>query len=86
MVAKLAASGWWGVWEGCAILLVDASGKGPNTADIPIEMGIDVVITESEISPIALEYPREREIPVISSSEIEKLKPERRLEAVTVYF
>ena len=55
-------------------MLVDASSGGPNTADLLIEMGIDVVITESEMAPVALEYLREREIPVLSSSEIDVKK------------
>ncbi|HWQ18213.1 MAG TPA: DUF460 domain-containing protein [Methanotrichaceae archaeon] len=66
----LAASERWGIGKGDLILLEDASGGGPKAADLLIERGIEAIITDSEMAPTALEYLRERGIPVFSSSQV----------------
>lgn len=65
------ASERWGVEKGDVVLLVDASGGGPNTADLLIERGIQAVMTDSEMAPAVREYFYEKGIPVFSSSEVQ---------------
>lgn len=61
----------WGVEKGDVVLLEDASGGGPNTADLLIERGIQAVITDSEMAPAVREYFYEKGIPVFSSREVQ---------------
>lgn len=61
----------WRVEKGDVVLLQDASGGGPNTADLLIERGIQAVITDSEMAPAVREYFYEKGIPVFSSREVQ---------------
>lgn len=69
--AIVAAAESFGLEKGDFVLLVNASGGGPNTADLLIERGIAAVITDGEMVPAAREHLQERGIPVFTSREIE---------------
>lgn len=69
--AIVAAAERFGLEKGDFVLLVNASGGGPNTADLLIERGIAAVITDGEMVPAAREHLQERGIPVFTSREIE---------------
>ena len=49
----------------------DASGGGPNTADLLIDRGIEAIIAGSEMSPAILEHFNERGLPVFSDGEVQ---------------
>lgn len=69
--AIVAAAERFGLEKGDFVLLVNASGGGPNTADLLIERGIAAVITDGEMVPAAREHLQEKGIPVFTSREIE---------------
>lgn len=69
--AIAAASERWGIEKGDVMLLEDASGGGPNTADLLVERGIKAVITDSDMAPAVREYFSENGIPVFSSKEVQ---------------
>ena len=69
--AIIAASERWGIEKGDVIHLEDASGGGPNTADLLIEREIKAVITDSDMAPEVREYFYEKGIPVFSSKEVQ---------------
>jgi predicted RNase H-like nuclease (RuvC/YqgF family) len=50
----------FGLEKGDFVLLVNASGGGPNTADLLIERGIATVITDGEMVPAAREHLQEK--------------------------
>jgi predicted RNase H-like nuclease (RuvC/YqgF family) len=66
----LAAAERFGFEKGDVVLLENASGGGPNTADLLIENGILAVITDSDMSPAVREYFYEKGIPVFSSKDV----------------
>jgi hypothetical protein len=53
------------------VFIEDASGGGPNTADLLIDRGVEAVVAGSEMSPAILEHFNDRELPVFSSHEIQ---------------
>lgn len=69
--AIVAASDRWGIEKGDVVMLEDASGGGPNTADLLIERGIEAVITDSDMAHAVREYFYEKGIPVFSSKEVQ---------------
>jgi uncharacterized protein len=68
--AIAAASARWGLEKGDLVFIEDASGGGPNTADLLIDRGIEAVVAGSEMSPAILEHFNDRELPIFSSQEI----------------
>jgi predicted RNase H-like nuclease (RuvC/YqgF family) len=52
------------------VMLEDASGGGSNTADLLVERGIEVIITDSEMAPNIRDYLYDKGIPVFSSHEV----------------
>ena len=69
--AITAASARWGLEKGDMVFIEDASGGGPNTADLLIDRGVEAVVAGSEMSPAILEHFNDRELPVFSSHEIQ---------------
>lgn len=69
--AVIAASERWGIGEGDMVFMEDASGGGPNTADLLIDLGIEAIIAGSEMSPAILEHFNDRGLPVFSASEVQ---------------
>jgi uncharacterized protein len=69
--AIVTAAERFGLEKGDFVLLVNASGGGPNTADLLIERGIAAVITDGDMVPAAREHLQEKGIPVFTSREIE---------------
>jgi hypothetical protein len=65
--AIIAAAERFGLEKGDFVFLVNASGGGPNTADLLIERGIAAIITDGEMVPAAREHLQEKGIPVFSS-------------------
>jgi predicted RNase H-like nuclease (RuvC/YqgF family) len=65
-----AAAERFGFEKGDVVLLENASGGGPNTADLLIETGAAAVITDSDMSPSVREYFYEKGIPVFSSKDV----------------
>ncbi len=76
--AVLAASERWSIDEGDMILLADPTGGGPNTADLLIDRGISLVVTDGEMVPSVKEYFNEKGVPVFSSRDV----PIHRLDGV----
>jgi predicted RNase H-like nuclease (RuvC/YqgF family) len=68
--AVMAAAERWGIDEGDLVLIEDASGGGPNTADLLIERGVEAVIAGSEMSPAILEHFSDKGLPVFSTQDI----------------
>jgi predicted RNase H-like nuclease (RuvC/YqgF family) len=68
--AIMAAAERWGIDKGDLVLIEDASGGGPNTADLLIERGIEALIAGSEMSPAILEHFSDKGLPVFSTREI----------------
>jgi predicted RNase H-like nuclease (RuvC/YqgF family) len=68
--AIMAAAERWGIDKGDLVLIEDASGGGPNTADLLIEREVDAIIVGSEMSPAILEYFSNKGLPVFSTQEI----------------
>lgn len=69
--AVTAASERWGIEEEDMVFIEDASGGGPNTADLLIDLGIEAIIAGSEMSPAILEHFNDRGLPVFSASEVQ---------------
>lgn len=69
--AIIAAAERFGLEKGDFVLLVNASGGGPNTADLLIDRGIAAIITDGEMVPAAREHLQEKGIPVFRGQEIE---------------
>lgn len=69
--AVIAASERWGIEKGDIVFIENASGGGPNTADLLIDRGIEAIIAGSEMSPSILEHFNDRGLPVFSASEIQ---------------
>jgi predicted RNase H-like nuclease (RuvC/YqgF family) len=68
--AIAATSERFGIEKGDVVLLENASGGGPNTADLLIERGAIAVITDGDMSPAVREYFYEKGIPVFSSNDV----------------
>ncbi len=68
--AIVAAAERFGLEKGDFVLLMNASGGGPNTADLLIERGIAAIITDGEMVPATREHLQEKGIPVFTSREI----------------
>jgi predicted RNase H-like nuclease (RuvC/YqgF family) len=68
--AVMSASERWGIESGDIILIEDASGGGPNTADMLIDQGVEAIIIGSDMSPAILEHFSDKRLPVFSSQEI----------------
>lgn len=66
-----AASARWGIETGDIVFIEEASGGGPNTADLLIDRGIEAVIAGSEISPAIMEHFDDRGLPVFSRQDIQ---------------
>jgi predicted RNase H-like nuclease (RuvC/YqgF family) len=69
--AVIAASERWGIEKGDIVFIEDASGGGPNTADLLIDLGIEAIIAGKEMSPAILEHFNDRGLPVFSIEEIQ---------------
>ena len=69
--AVIAASVRWGIEKGDMVLIEDASGGGPNTADLLINREIEALIVGSEMSPAILEHFNDRGLPVFSANEVQ---------------
>ncbi len=69
--AVIAASERWGIEKGDMVFIEDASGGGPNTADLLIDRGIEAIIVGSEMSPAILEHFDDRGLPVFSAREVQ---------------
>jgi len=69
--AIVAASERWGIENDDVVLLENASGGGPNTADLLIERCIKAVITDSDMAHAVREYFYEKGIPVFSSKDVQ---------------
>jgi uncharacterized protein len=69
--AVIAASERWGIDKGDMVFIEDASGGGPNTADLLIDRGIEAIIAGSEMSPAILEHFNDRGLPVFSAREVQ---------------
>ena len=67
----MAASERWGIEKGDMVLIEDASGGGPNTADLLINREIEALIVGSEMSPAILEHFNDRGLPVFSANEVQ---------------
>ena len=67
----MAASERWGIEKGDMVLIADASGGGPNTADLLINREIEALIVGSEMSPTILEHFNDRGLPVFSANEVQ---------------
>jgi predicted RNase H-like nuclease (RuvC/YqgF family) len=67
----MAASERWGIEKGDMVLIADASGGGPNTADLLINREIEALIVGSEMSPAILEHFNDRGLPVFSANEVQ---------------
>jgi predicted RNase H-like nuclease (RuvC/YqgF family) len=72
--AIMAASERWGIEKGDIVFIDDASGGGPNTADLLIDRGIEAMIAGSEISPAILEHFNDKGLPVFSADEVQVQK------------
>jgi predicted RNase H-like nuclease (RuvC/YqgF family) len=68
--AILAAAERWSLGEGDIILLKNASGGGPNTADLLVQMGVLAVITQGEMPLKTKEYLSQKGIPVFSEGSL----------------
>jgi predicted RNase H-like nuclease (RuvC/YqgF family) len=62
------------------VLLKDASGGGPHTADILIEKEVEAIIIESEMDSSVRDYFMDHDIPVLSSREV----PVKRVSGVAL--
>jgi predicted RNase H-like nuclease (RuvC/YqgF family) len=69
--AVIAASERWGIEKGDMVFIEDASGGGPNTADLLIDRGIEAIIAGSEMSPAILKHFNDRGLPIFSSREVQ---------------
>lgn len=69
--AVISASERWGIEKGDMVFIEDASGGGPNTADLLIDRGIEAIIAGSEMSPAILEHFNDRGLPVFSAGEVQ---------------
>lgn len=69
--AVIAASDRWGIEEGDIVFIENASGGGPNTADLLIDRGIEAIIAGNEMSPTILEHFNDRGLPVFSTGEVQ---------------
>ncbi len=78
--AILEAADRLGIGRGDVILLLDASGGGPNTADLFIDAGVEAVIVETEMEPSVEGYLMDGGVPVVSSREV----PARRVSGVPI--
>jgi predicted RNase H-like nuclease (RuvC/YqgF family) len=67
----MAASERWGIEKGDMVLIEDASGGGPNTADLLINREIEALIVGIEMSPAILEHFNDRGLPVFSANEVQ---------------
>lgn len=76
--AILAAAERLEIERGDVVVLKDASGGGPNTADLFIEEGVEAVIVETEMEPSVEGHLMDGGIPVVSSREV----PVRRVAGV----
>ena len=68
------------IGKGDVILLLDASGGGPNTADLLIELGVEAVVVETEMEPSVEGYLMDGGVPVLSSREV----PVRRVSGIAL--
>ena len=69
--AVIAARERWGIEKGDMVFIEDASGGGPNTADLLIDRGIEAIIAGSEMSPAIQEHFNDRGLPVFSTREVQ---------------
>ena len=69
--AIMAASERWGIEKGDMVYIEDASGGGPNTADLLTDRGIEAVIAGSEMSPAIKEHFNDKGLPVFSIVEVQ---------------
>ena len=68
------------IGKGDVVVLLDASGGGPNTADLFIEWEVEAVIIETEMEASVEGYLMDGNVPVISSWEV----PVRRVAGVAL--
>ena len=76
----LEAADKWGIAKGDVILLRDASGGGPHTADLLIDMEVEAVITGTEMAPPVRDHFTDRDVPVLSAEEV----PVRKIAGVVL--
>lgn len=69
--AVMAASEQWGIEKGDIVFIENASGGGPNTADLLIDREIEAIIAGNEMSPTILEHFNDRGLPVFSTGEVQ---------------
>lgn len=69
--AVVSARERWSIGRGDLVLLGDASGGGPNTADLLVKMEVEAVISEGEMPREAEEYLNEKGVPVIMARNLE---------------
>lgn len=69
--AVIAASERWGIEKGDIVFIENASGGGPNTADLLIDRGIEAIIAGNEMSTTILEHFNDRGLPVFSTGEVQ---------------
>jgi uncharacterized protein len=68
--AIISAIDRWGIEEGDVVYIEDASGGGPNTADLLIDRGIEAVIAGGEMSPAIWEHFSDRGVPAFSADDV----------------
>jgi len=68
------------IGEGDIVFLKDASGGGPNTADLLIEKEVDTIIAGSEMTPAVQDYFMDHDVPVLTSEEV----PTKEVAGVTL--
>jgi len=78
--ALLEAAAGLDIGKGDVVVLKDASGGGPNTADLFIEWEVEAVIVETEMEASVEGYLMDGNVPVISSREV----PVRRVAGVAL--
>jgi len=78
--AILEAAEQLGVRKGDVVVLIDASGGGPNTADLLIDLEVEAVVVDTEMEPSVEGYLMDGGVPVLSSSEV----PVRRVSGVAL--
>jgi len=78
--ALLEAAARLDIEKGDVVVLKDASGGGPNTADLFIEWEVEAVIIETDMEPSVEGYLMDGDVPVISSWEV----PVRRIAGIAL--
>ncbi|NYT02835.1 MAG: DUF460 domain-containing protein [Methanosarcinales archaeon] len=69
--AVVSAGERWSIGRGDLVLLGDASGGGPHTADLLVKMGVEAVVSEGEMPREAEEYLHGKGVPVLMARDLE---------------